>query len=413
MDILYKPLAEILLLHEFYVTDSKSGSVFDLAAQPDRIAWLAGNYDPSQPSINSDLLVAPDSQTSAILRNQHIRLVPTNLGFLVGIRVAATAGGYQPFIPPPANLSLVFLLQKSNPGLEGVTGSRLSRPLPAAYYFSNQDCPDPKTSPYLCNAVPAYDATYSYEMGELSENGGSLQQASATGVAPPMIPVKNAGFINENDRMLLSPTSWYSFSTTDNVTQASFTLTDSSDQVVRTITVGSSVPGAVPLQKVQLDFPTANPGLPPYTLSVTGNNSYSRQFKVVFHVDAGSCWGAIELFPTVNTAAFNLLDPGGYLVPNTPIFEIRIKSRLAYWRYNPNADGVALTINANTAHYLNPSGPGLVTKAPRICTYTPTLFTTDNINYDNLPNPVYGTVLAHTGNQFFKDIWVQKTDMFS
>lgn len=413
MNILYKPLAEILLLHEFYVTDSKLASVFDLANQTDRISWLEDNFDPSQPAISSDLVVTPDTPTAAVLRNQHMKLVPTNWGFMVGIRVVATAAGYRPFIPVPAGLQLTFLLQRNNPGLDGVTNNRLSRPLPAAYFFSNQDCPDPKTSPFLCNAVPVYDPAYPYEMGELNLNGATLQQAIATGVAPPMIPVKNGGFISEKDRLLLQLTPWYSFSAADNVTQATFTLTDSNNQVVKTTTVGSNAAGAAPLTKVPLDFTMANPGLPLYTLSVTGSNAYSKQFKIVFHPEAASCWGAIELFPTVNTATFNLLDANDLLVATSPVFEIRIKSRLAYWRYNPNADGVTLAINANNTNYLNANAPGLVTKSPRICTYTPTLFTMDNINYDNLPNPVYGSVLAQTGNQFFKDIWVQKTDMFS
>jgi hypothetical protein len=415
MDILYRPLAEILLLHEFYVTDSKLASVFDVADQSARMAWLVDNYDPAQPAITGDLLVTPDARTGKLLRNQHMRLVPTPWGFIVAIRVTRgvrpdTTSGYLPFIPIPANLSLVFLLQKSNLNLDGFTNSRLTRPLPALYYFSNQDCPDAKMFPYLANAISAYDATYNYEMGELNLNGGVLQQATAGGIAPPMTPVTDGGFISENDRLLLPLSFVYTFAATDNVTQATFTLTDSNGQVIQTVPFMS----AAPLQKVPLTFTAPADTL--YTLDVTGNGGYSRQGKVMFYEDAAQlryCWGVVELLPAVKTPAFDLVDSYGFLVPNNPVFEIRIKSRLAYWRYNPNANGVTLAINADTTNYLVASGPALVSKAPRICTYTPTLFTIDNINYDNLPNPVYGTVLAQSGNQYFKDIWVQKTDLFS
>jgi hypothetical protein len=428
MDILYRPLAEILLLHEFYVTDSKLASVFDVADQSARMAWLADNYDPGQPAITGDLLVTPDERTGKLLRNQHIRLVPTPWGFVVAIRVTRgvrpdTTTGYQPFIPFPANLSLVFLLQKSNLNLDGFTNSRLTRPLPALYYFSNQDCPDPKTFPYLANAIPAYDATYNYEMGELNLNGSTLQQATASGIAPPMTPVSDGGFISENDRLLLPLNVVYTFAATDTVTQATFTLTDANAQVIQTITAGSAAAGAALLQKVPLNFTAPADTL--YTLEVTGSGGYSRQETVMLYGDAAElrpCWGVVELLPTVKTAPFDLIDSYGFLVPpaggtapDHPVFEIRIKSRLAYWRYNPNADGVTLAINADNTNYLvvSGTGPALVSKAPRICTYTPTLFTIDNINYDNLPNPVYGTVLAQSGNQYFKDIWVQKTDLFS
>ncbi|HVS95072.1 MAG TPA: hypothetical protein VHE54_01255, partial [Puia sp.] len=267
-----------------------------------------------------------------------------------------------------------------------------------------------------------------------SLNGGALQQATAGGVAPPQLPVKNSGWINESDRLLLPLGFRYVFSAADNVTQATFTLKDVSNQVVQTTTTGSTAPGAALLQSVPLDFTAAGlnvigdggsppPPLPLYTLAIAGSNGYSKQYRILFYPGPqlpAACWGVVQLQPTVKTAAFNLLDSYGFLVPpaggtapDHPVFEVRIKSRLAYWRYHPNADGVTLATNPNTSPYLNVSGTSLVTKTPRICTYTPTLFTVDNINYDNLPNPVYGSVLAQSGNQFFKDIWVQKTDMFS
>ena len=436
MQILYKPLAEILLLHEFYVTDSKFASVFDVADPAARLSWLVNNYDPGMPSITDDIAVVPDQRTRATLRNQHMRLIPTNWGFIVAVRVTGTAAGYQPKISIPADLSLVFLLQKSSVNLDGITDSRLSRPLPAVYYASNQDCPDPKTFPYLANAYSPFDSSYPYEMGELFTVGGALQQYTADGSATPFTPVTHTGFVSENDRLLLPLRFPYTFTAADNVTQAVFTLKDAGNNTMNTITKGSTAAGAALLGKVPLDFTGTSGGVAPaviggggvpplYTLAIAGNGGYSKQFPVLFYPDAAalsSCWGVLELLPTTKTAAFDLTTATGVLVPpqpapapDHPVFEMRIKSRLAYWRYNPNADGVTLAINSNTTNYLKatPGANSLVTKTPRISTCTPTLFTTDNINYDNLPNPAYGAVLAQTGSQFFQDIWVQKTELFT
>jgi hypothetical protein len=318
--------------------------------------------------------------------------------------------------------------------LDGFTDSRLARPLPALYYVSNQDCPDPKTFPFLANAYSSYDASYPYEMGELFLSGGVLQQYTADGSATPWTPVIHPGFLSENDRFLLPLTFPYTFTTADIVTQAVFTLKDAGNNTVATITKGSTAVSAPLLGKTPLDFSGMQGGTAPaiigggetpplYTLDVAGSGGYARTFRVAFYPDEQQlrgAWGVIELFPTTKTVAFDLLTSAGVLIPaapapapDHPVFELRIKSRLAYWRYNPKADGVTLATNANTTGYLSASGNALVTKAPRIDTYTPTLFTTDNINYDNLPNPVYGTVLAQSGNQFFKDIWVSKTELFS
>ena len=433
MDILYKPLVEVLLLHEFYLTDSEQNSIFDIANQADRITYLSSHFDESERTIRNDLMVVPDDATQSVLKNQHMRFVPTPSGFVIAVRVQTQTLGdgtivYQPKIPISNDLNLNILLVKTNSYLDSFTNSRINRDLPSLYYFSNEDVLNPKMIPSLSNAIPAYDENYHYEMGELALKTGTIQQFNGDGTNNPWTPVKDSGFVNESDRILQSFRFNYSFIPADLVTQAVFTLADGSGNTVQTINTKSSSP----LQDVPLDFNASAPdtiadstSVPLYKLQVEGNNSYSKQYNVLFYNDPArlkSCWAVVNIKPEVKTAAFNLIEPDGYLVsrippggtaPPPPIFEIRIKSRLAYWRYIGNNDAITLATNTATTNYLSDQSGKLISISPRISTYTPTLFSTDGINFDNLPNPKYESLVVQEGDRFYKDIWVGKTEMFT
>jgi hypothetical protein len=433
MDIIYKPLVEVLLLHEFYLTDSEQNSIFDISGQGDRINYLNSHFDESDRTIRNDLKAVPDGPTHSLLKNQHMRFVPTPSGFVIAVRVQTQTLSdgtiaYQPKIPISNSLNLNILLIKTNSYLESFSNSRMSRNIPFLNYFSNEDVLNQKTMPSLSNAIPAYDENYHYEMGELALKSGTIQQYTGDGTANPWISVKDSGFVNESDRILQSFRFNYSFVPTDLVTQAVFTLTDGNGSTVQTIKAQSNLP----LQNVALDFSGSAPGtiasstsVPLYKMQVEGNNGYSKQFSILFYSDAvqiKSCWAVVNIKPVVKTAAFNLIEPDGFLVSRIlpggtatlpPIFEIRIKSRLAYWRYNSNNDAITVTTNTGTTGYLSDQSGRLISINPRISTYTPTLFSTDGVNFDNLPNPKYECLVVQEGDRFYKDIWVGKTEMFT
>jgi len=434
MNIIYKPLVEILLLHEFYLTESEGNTIFDKTLQADKIDYLINNYNESDIHITDDLSFNPTDLSKSLLRNQHLHISPTYSGFRVSIDVFEQklqdgTTVYQPKINLPDDLNINILLTKNDNYLDRFSNSRLQRNIPAVYYFSNEDVQGAKTVPSLSNAIAAYDASYAYEMGELAFKDNQVKQFTSDGSANPWIAVTDNGYVNENDRMLVPFQFNFSFDVSDNINQADFTLKDNTGATIKTISASSSTAA---LQVVALDFS----GLPQllsiadvsspavYTLTVSGSNGYSKQFNILF-ADAATnllqSWALVNIKPRVQTAGFNLIADDGYLVTRVsaagvrteaPVFEIRIKSRLAYWCYRSNNSSYNLKTSTTTQDFLTNSNGVLKTNKPRTTTYGPTLFTTDGSTFQNLPNPNYEALLMKDGGQFYKDVLVGQSDMF-
>jgi hypothetical protein len=429
-----------MLLHEYYLTDDEGKTIFLTPVQSDKISILIKNATQGAPTITDDIdFGVPDSQKST-LSNYHLKIVQTYTGFkiLTEVQKLIQTDGttlFKPIIPLPDDLNIVILLSKKNNLLNAISNARMKTNLPSVYYFSNALVLAAKTVPVLSNPIPNLDSSYAYEFGELAMNAGALQQYITplnNATTSPWIPVTgDIGFANEADKLLVPMRFDYSFDLSDNIFQADFILQNGPSNLTPTL----SFTGTTPLQKVNLDFSTLTPiqaqvlsvRVSPvvYTLKVSGSNSYSRQFNLIFTPDdmnLRSSWGLVNIQPGVKTAGYNLLDDSGYLLTQissagnitaAPIFEIRIKSRPAYWRYindkNQTFDTTSIPTSILTS--LN-SGENLVTVSTRIATATPTMFETGANSFENLPNPDPSCLLMVENGQFFKDILVPESDLF-
>lgn len=458
MKIIYKILFEVKVLHEFYLTDPKGTSVFGSATQAAMLQYLDGRFASDMSTVNEDLLFSLTPEQQAMFRNYRMVLLNSYSGCQVAIAVSETqlANGntaYTPLIPLPANLNCLIGITETRNFIDRVTNGRLSTVLQTARYFSNEQVFTPKVFPSLSTPLQAYTAGYVYEQGELASFATGIQAYYYYNVGnppntEPWLPVTGTGFSGEQDRLVVSPRFLYRFSLTDGVSNAVFELTDGSGQVVNTRTINN--PGGL-LGTVTLDYSAllntpGNPGLTTlptatvgpallYTLEVTGDNGYSRQAPLIFYLqDPRSAqpdyWGWIQIQTAVTNPDFNLLDANGQLVtqmqPNGTqtqhrIFEIRLKSRCTYWRYQ-NDEGSDLTTMATTiTPFLDAIDGAWITKTPRFITYQPTYFsTTGGTTYQFLPNPDPETALdialATAGQQatqqFFSDIPVAESALF-
>jgi len=444
MPVIYKILFEVRVLHEYYLTQADGQSIFNLANQNDRIDFIKNRFLQDDRSINSELSFTFPDSLKKIFDNYHLRLLPIYSGCKVAVEVKrqTLADGtivYTPKVALPPGLNILLLLTKINDSPDGYTNSKLRKASNAAYYLSNENIPGIKTFPSLSNPISAFDAAVVYEQGEPASFGPSDIREFYVDKDDndQWLNVAGTGFVNENDRTLFPLRFFYLFSTTENVTEAEVVLKnkDGNPIVISRDQYGTTksllkFKGTSPLPKIRLDFSTGDavslPGTSMsedlvYSLEITDNNGITRTTPVIFF-DHGfvqqNNWAVINIKPAVTNAAFNLLDGTGFLVtrqnPDTsivppPIFEIRVKSRLSYWRYIHDKKK---KLKNDHLDFLFEQGDNLVSLLPRPLTYSFTLFKAPDNSLHYLPNPKPFDMVRMESEKIYADIIVPESDLF-
>lgn len=445
MAVLYKILFEIKVLHEFYLTLPNGQTVFGLPAQTDRINFLFDRFARGDRDFNNEIHFDLPEQVRKTFSNYRLKLLPSYAGCKVGMEVQKETLPddtvvYRPKILLPDDLNISILLVRESNAWDGYTGTILQRVTNAVYYFSNENVSGAKTFPVLSNGIPAFDAAHLYEQGETASFGINDIRAFYTdkdGNAQ-WLPVVGTGFVNESDRVLLPLRFFYSFNPLDTVTEALVTLKDSNgDPVVlsrdeyggeKTVFEFKS---DISLKKIMLDFSrgdvrsllnSAADDALYYTLEVTDSNGVTAIHRFVFLNDANAdlrgSWGLINIRPKVTNPAFNLLDNGGFLLtrimPDSskvapPVFEIRIRSRLSFWRY---INDEKKKLKNEHPEFLFSQNNNLVSLLPQPLSYTAFLLKkSDNTPY-YLPNPLpFEITKAENGKQY-TDIVVSESALF-
>ena len=436
MAIIYKILCEVKWMHEYYLTSDKGDTVFDLAAQSDRIHFIFQQFAKDIPSINSDLAFVPPPSQQSLFDNVKLKIIPSYSGFKVAVKCNKKKLNdgtivYMPVIPFPDNLVIPVMIQEKN-SIGGFSNNKIGNPLKAGWYFTNNDLPAVKTFPFLSNAVPSFNNALAYQQGEIASYGANdIRAFLNNGAVDPWLKLKGTGYINETDNWLLPLSFFYNFSPTDNITDALFILKDAANVEVKRISVSDTNP----IKSVYLNFHTENniiktiPGTSPaagsfYKLEVMGTNGYSKTFTpLLFAADElniNEYAGLIHLKHQPTNAAFNLLDNNGYLftriLPNNtiqpgPLFELWLKSRLVYWQYSNNKQRNIKT-TLDTQDVLADNSGVLVSKNPFPLTFTPVMIKKPDNSFQSLPNPMPGDEAKVIGNKFFMNILVPESKMF-
>ncbi|OMP79722.1 MULTISPECIES: hypothetical protein [unclassified Chitinophaga] len=421
MQTIYKILFEVKVLHEFYLTNPKGDSIFDLDNQADRLVFLIDRRDKDAPAVNSDISFEVPSALNQLFRDHHLRLLPSYSGCKVGIEVTASflpdgTRVYTPKIPLPADLPVTILLRVKNPGFHTITNSRIVNPVPATYYFSNDSVLSALNFPALSSRIADFTAGYAYEQGELATIApNSVKAYYIDNNADKWLPLHGNDYVNEGDRCLLPLRFNFTFPAGANVTQATFTLKDSGGNVVNTF-VAQNAGG---LQKVALNYSDLSlVNYIKYSLEVAGDNSFAWQHAVIFS-DTNS-WATLQFKPRVTNAAFNLLDDQGYLITrkppvgninDPPVFELRIPSRLTYWRY-VHANRLPFDQTNYPDELLNYQNGSLISKSPRNSTYQSTYFQKPDNSFFFLPNPEDYGMIRSENKQLFTEIMLPTSKLF-
>lgn len=422
MQTIYKILFEVRLLHEFYLTRQDGSVIFSGATPADRDQFLQQSFHLERRSINSD--VSYSIADSDFFQTHKLRLVPAYSGFKVGIEVKKTLDGaltaFEPRVPFPTGSGITVFINRADSNVDTYTNARTKNTISRTWYVSNEPTAAGKIAPFLSNPVSAFDAAYTYEQGELYNEAGKIK-SFYTGITPADPAIAGMNFLNETDRLVISPYFDYNFEVADNVKNASFSIKDGGGTEV----YKNSFTDAAGLGKVQVRIdPLKLKKIPNgkglddlrYVLTVTGDGGYNKTFSLVF-IDApsgGMPWMVVNLNPQPADVPFTLIDNKGLLVTRLnadgtvnvpyPVFEVCIKSRLSFWKYLNNEGN---PIKNLYPAILSPSGNGLITQKPLFHSYLPIA-----VGAQRLPNPKPFSSMTKEGNKLCTHIIVPLSDPF-
>lgn len=431
----YKTLFEVKIFHEYYLTNPDGETVFDHVLQKDRINFLRDRFTKDETNINAELAYVLPASEQDIFKNHRLRLLTNYAGFKVVVEVNTLTlpdgtKTYQPKIPLRNDDCITILLTKKNNAIDGYTNSRMNRQANSFFYFSNEEFLGAKVFPSLSNGIPGFDASFPYEQGELASHGVNDVRAFYKDSTNTIqwLPLVGSSYANESDRLLVPLGFFYSMSLSDNVTTVDFTLKDSSNVVVAEYHFSQPSP----IQKVFIavngnDVVTVSEASPSaelvYTLDVAGSGGYHKILKLIFYEEKeeANVWAMVHIKPKTINSNFDLLDATGSLItkrkpdgtfnPLHPVFEIRVKSRITFWRYI-NEEGNNFQQNLH-ADQLELNVGKLVSKKPRSLSFSPVFYKKlDNSAY-YLPNPKPYTLLRSESGQLYSDVYVSESkDLF-
>lgn len=436
MTTIYKILFEVQVLHEYYLTNHNNATIFESSAAA-RQSFLNDRFLKNARSISSDLRYAVPPSMQSVFSKYRLKLLAGYTGFKVGIEVtpftlAGNIKAYKPVVTLPDDLDIQVLLLRKDSIIDTYTNRRLRTNIKAAGYFSNDDLPGAKTFPFLSNPVTAFDAAAVYEQGELSSFGANDTRIFFVdnGGADQFLPVTPGNYYNEADNLLTTPYINYTFPNANTVTQATFTLKDSTNAIVQTIETGSSgkrlysTPFQFDTTKLNTTGSKTVDNTLLYTLEVNADGGYTNSHSLLFIKEPGldhkDIWGLVNIKPAPVNAAFNLIDGSGFLITRRnaanvatvppPIFEIWVKSRLSFWRYT-NMDGGVLKTGTQPDLLFFNNGQ-LISDSPRSHSYYPTLYKKADSSLHYLPNPKAYEPVRVEGNRLFTEIPVPTSEMF-
>jgi len=436
-NIIYKRLFDVLVLHEYYLTNGDGTSLFD--SNLNKADFLMQRFAKGAPSIADSLLYKLPLAIQKICTNYHLHLVVNYSGFSILQKVVdeTLPDGtivYKPLVKLPDDVNIMVQLSVKNNLLAAVTNTRIDSAIPAIYYFTNEDIITSKKMPSLSTGIPLFDTTYLYEQGELYAD--ALNKVFQFDTTSP-IPVNGTAYANTRDQLIVPLQFTYKFGKQDVVTNALFELMDSSGKTVRSYQFASDVA----LQKLTINF-TNNQSLniaplvddiillnsdtvianAVYLLQVTVNNIKILLHKLMFFEAAdlpGACWAVINIKPVINDINFCLYNADGTIkyskkpdgtTVGIPLFEIRLKSRLVYWRYSNDRSAKLKADGSNV--FLNKEGNSLVSKKPRAASFMPTLFKAADNSFHYLPNPLQDENIKVEGRKIYTDILVPESKLF-
>lgn len=419
----YKRLFEVHILHDYFLS-TPAGTPFSSLKPEVQKAFLKDELIHQRYDIHRFLKIEPSPAMKKNLKDYHMRMVPTPLGFFLGMEVKQIQSNgstfYKPFISLSDKLSMSFVLRPNDELFFNYTNLPLQDLLPARWYFTNRfeastKSPDLKV---LSALIPAKDAAANYEMGTLVKDGEQTQEAfTAWEAGPAFLNLAGDGFVTGRDRILLPKRFTYDLGRVINE-EVVFNL-NKGNTLVKSIQKKEGLAARV----VDLNFEKQNneakTPIPDgeYTLQVSAGLA-DRKVILDNTLYEKSALGAIEIFPFAGNPSFDLLDQNNRLMARIdqlgskqlhPVFELRFASRKPFWRYfssekfDPNIIETYKDFLQNT----DETKKVLVSKEPRALSKV-----VHHFNKDLIPPQPTPYDLRWEAGRYFTDIHLSSISQF-
>ena len=411
--IRFERLFEVHILHEFYLNNDNKRSYFSLDDNT-RAAYLNELLYSDRYDIWKDISVEPSCETGKMLEDQHLRFVRTKTGFMIGTRVKYLVDKPYPFITAAPDAPFTFRIRINNPFFRNFSNLSLNTTLPSLYFFSNSNREGTKVFPSLSLPIEEFRSNKTYEQGEVIRTGNDILEAitrTSSSDAVNWRKITARGIAHEGDRILLPMRFRYTFESNSDVRQAVFTLKTIDGSGIKTIAVS----GVEKLQQVPLDFRVDDSSARQeikkgvYNLEITGDNGYQRQEKIILNPEQYNTrdLGMVEINYTAGDTGYDLLETDGSLKQFHPVFEIRLKSRITFWRYRSNS-GLRLTATAKTSPFLTAENGALKSVMPVPMNAMPMEFLDEDplIPGVFLPNPPGHSLRMEQNGMIYSDIYI-------
>ncbi|GAA4276765.1 hypothetical protein [Aquimarina mytili] len=437
--IIFKRLFEVQILHDYFLTTVDGESFFD-KNKADKESLILRKLQNRLYDIRDLFEIEAVGTTKSILNNYKLIVAKTALGFIVGTEVVvenqAGVTLYKPRFEFSNDTHLTFSIKPSASFFNSISNISLRPPLPSIYYFTNKDkevfdeAPFLYTSLPISNEVNIHQDGVLYEMGALADFGGTIREAVqyTDGNDPAhWVDITDKRFVSDADRALLPHNFSYTFKKEQNITQVEFVLEDENNNELKTI----SKSGLDTLDRVHLNFTkvdenNANSDDIPdgqYSLKVKANAGPEIVYQIYLNNDIydKNYFAIVDIRFDELDSPYSLLDNKNYLKTRIdaldekvthPIFEIRLKNRRTYWRYNREGGFSEDDVNA-TNTFLKPE-PELPLVPEKLISLDPKGLTETLVPFINgttlmLPHPRMPSIKIEK-ERIFSEIFINQSN---
>ncbi len=417
---IYKRLFEIRFFHDYYLGDEQGDSFY--APGSKQKLWLQAALESGRYNVGNFLEITPTPETKELIRNQRMRMVPTPMGFFVGLEVKQEElinGNkfFKPFIPLSDDAPLAFSLKIKNELFFNYTNFPLDDRLPAICYFSNENARKAGTSIVLPKPPQKIDGNAVYPMGELVKVAGKILEVIVKPDGSQDFPaISGDGFVNRSDKYLLPKKFVYNFR--KNVSgKVEFKLWKEGEaEPVKSISRTFSEPvrfASLDFEKKEDKDKTPIPDGEYNLEAIAANFSDKRKILLSNKLYDTGWFGAIVIRPKSGKSNpdYDLLDDSGQLKTRVingskephPVFELRFLSRKTYWRYLSKEEFKDNEFPPIFVERQANNRKALFTKEPRAFSQTLTSFNEAIIKGVFLPN-ASASSLRMEGRTYISDI---------